>query len=461
MQHRIDVLNLEWRSHEYRDRAIASPVCNYLRYLGFSVIEASVFNGYRLIDELKPKVLFQSNSIGAPINHQIVKYAASLGIKCYSSFSEGNFRENDISTFIWGHNNDSLFYEDALFVWSQSKADMMIKHSQNLREKIKISGGIGFDIYKLTPAPISKTEFLSSYEKDHYSKVIGVGCFDFGIFNKLDPRFERENANRPDKEYEIFLKDRSLFNETLNSVISNNPDILFLLKEHPGNQLGRWASAIEGLDVYQNVLIIKNEIPIYKCISVSDFWISYESTTVLEAWLLNKQTCLLNPLGGDFVRDSISLGSPIYCNAIDIQNAINKFYLGQTIPGFESKVNIRHNLIETTIQWDDGLNHVRAGNLIAEALYSFKNNYCNTFSISTELKLQIFREKLFYSISEFIRKHLKFLKIFPRVNRALDLRHFDEQEVIELSNNLLKSQLDYYKKRSLTKAQLMQIKCIQ
>ena len=55
-------------------------------------------------------------------------------------------------------------------------------------------------------------------------------------------------------------------------------------------------------------------------ISLSDLWITYESTTALEAWLLGVPTCLLNPSGTDFnFREGYHLGqenflAPLRCH---------------------------------------------------------------------------------------------------------------------------------------------------
>ena len=54
----MDVLNLEWTSYPSRDRNMATLVCNYLRYMGVTVKESSVFCGFEMIDKLKPGLLF-------------------------------------------------------------------------------------------------------------------------------------------------------------------------------------------------------------------------------------------------------------------------------------------------------------------------------------------------------------------------------------------------------------------
>ncbi len=68
----IDILNLEWTSSNSRDRLAATLVNNYLKLQNYRIHEGSVFDGYYLIDSLKPKILFMTNSIGAHENRDLM-----------------------------------------------------------------------------------------------------------------------------------------------------------------------------------------------------------------------------------------------------------------------------------------------------------------------------------------------------------------------------------------------------
>ena len=83
MKNRVDVLSLEWTSYPSRDREAATLVCNYLKYMGVSVYEGSIFNGYFLIDRFNPKILFITNSVGSLLNLDIVKYAKAKELSVY------------------------------------------------------------------------------------------------------------------------------------------------------------------------------------------------------------------------------------------------------------------------------------------------------------------------------------------------------------------------------------------
>lgn len=238
---------------------------------------------------------------------------------------------------------------------------MVIRHYPQTISQIKISGGVGFDLYRILPK-IDKTAFLEKYQKKTFCKIIGIGCWDFGFIYREDMRYGFAGKLVDDPTFSYFDQERRVFNEIILNIIKKNPDILFLIKEHPGCLLGYKGSAIEGCDKFHNVLILKNQEPIINCISVSDFWVTYESTTALEAWLLMKQTCLINPQGGNFKRDKVALGSPIYTNFDQIQDAIRWFGKTGELIGFKEREAIRREIICETIQWDDGLNHVRVGN---------------------------------------------------------------------------------------------------
>lgn len=461
MSRKVSVLNLEWITETpSRDRIIASLVCNYLRHLGYSVFEGSVFNGYELIFKLRPQVLFISNSVGAPINSELIEYASKLGISCFSGFSEGNFRENYIHDFIWGHNKNKVFFEKNIFIWSRKKKELTLKYFPELDSQIKICGGIGFDLYQINNNHLNKSDFLEKHNKYGFSKIIGVGCFDFGPFYDADSRHKSVKSNILHSEILIFQKDRKLFRDCLEELIRSNSDKLFLLKEHPSNELGQWASGIEDLDDYNNVITIKREATIFDCISMSDIWITYESTTALEAWLLGKQTCLLNPSGGNFNRDEISNGSPLYKTSNEVQLAIDFVYKGKTIQGFKEKSQLRSKLIENTIQWADGLNHVRTGNVLAEAVKFSNNSWSLKKMILSVIQFEVIKQILFWKATILITKYFNYFLKFPRIRSAVEMRFYKPIEIEKYSRNLMIYQQLYYEKLGLRKEQLTLIKSI-
>lgn len=443
---KINVLNLEWTSYPSRDRNVASLICNYLCIQGYSVIEESIFNGFHAIDKYKPELLFLTNGVGAKINFQLVKYASLKGIKVVTLTSEGNFKDdiNCIPEFLWGWNKDCCLYEDVNMQWSERTRKLTLDRFPELAGKIRVSGAVGFDYYKIVPA-IGKQEFLKKYEKSDYHKVIGIGCWDFSLFNEADSRYESIIKSYESNVIARFRKDRDLFNYIIRKVIKNNGDILFILKEHPGNTMGYYESAIDGCEEYNNVLILKQD-SIVDCMSASDFWISYESTTNIEAWMLDKQTCLINPTGIDFPRANVYRGTPNYKTAEEMQNAINEFYTTHSLPGFSELRDERVGVIHDVIEWEDGLNHVRAGNQIIKLLQSGcdkKKSFKRLFFIPLKLHYTIATKTRIKKNSYVYNKY----------------HNFRIQELQLNSKRIKEALLAFYKNRGLTPNELKSIYC--
>ena len=438
----VDILNLEWSSSGSRDRIVASLVCNYLREKGYNVYEGSVFKGYSLLDDLKPKVLFMTNSVGADINLKTIKYAASKSIPSITLLSEGNFLEGDKNTeiFAWGINNEKILYENYSLYWTIRTLKQSLNLYPQLTNRIFVSGSVGFDTYKII-SEINNTDFLKKYKKENYKKIIGIGCWDFGILEETDHRYVWSRNQFGDEAIKKLKNDKIDFNLILKKIIINNPSILFLLKKHPGVLNGNTASGIEGLELFENVLIIKDEEPIIDCILISDFWLSYESTTALEAWLLDKQTCLLNPNSFFWKRDPIHLGSPIFRTYDELNDAIYSFYKKKIIPGFNIKIKEREKLISDFSEFRDGFNHVRVGNFIIENISTPVKSKIKIKDYFL-LKIIALKQKLMLTIS----RYLMFVNYFKNFQRRVET--FNDQEVQDYSSSLRKLQIKFYTKKN-------------
>lgn len=353
--------------------------------------------------------------------------------------------------FLWGWNKDEQLFENIHMQWSNRTKDYSLKLNPELKEHIKVSGGVGFDRYALAQFQ-KRTTFLTKYDKAEFKKIIGVGCWDFGPMYPEDNRYAISKERLSNAEIERFKSDGIQFRDYLSTVIQANPTILFILKEHPGRQLGRMSSGIDTLDQFKNVLVLKNEEGVSDCISISDFWLVYESTTALEAWLLGKQTCKLNPSGEDFFRDKLHEGSPNYLTATDLQKAINGFYKTGNLPAFHSKKEQREQIIEETIQYADGLNHVRAGNEIIQLLQQQTDT-----TLAKETTTQQFlrlQQKLMWDLAPFFKYIPTKEKFFHRRN------NFSDQGVQVFSKKRLKEQMAFYQKKQLTKESLRNITCL-
>jgi|GEM_PF-520949 len=452
--HKVAVLNLEWASYPCRDRIMATLVCNYLRYQGYSVNEESIFNGYYWINRLRPRVFFITNTIGAKENFEIVKYANGKGLKVISLISEGNFKETKdfVEEFVWGWNKEKIMYEDIHLQWSERTRNLTLKYYPELNSKVRVSGGVGFDIYKILPLP-ERESFLKKYGKEKYQKIVGIGCYDFSSYYPHDHRFNIvKKVYSSEAEIIRFRRDRDSFREILSRIIPANPDILFLLKKHPGAPADNFAAGIEGLESLDNVLIIQSQEVIFDCLAVSDFWLVYDSTTALEAWLMDKPTGLINPSGTDFLRDNLYLGSPNYSTVEELQKAIDEYYRSGNLVGFAEKEPERRKLIKDIVQWDDGLNHVRAGNEIISLL---ENNLTGEYKPEPpDYLVKRLRNRLLWIFSP----ALKFLPKFRFY--AERKKNFNRKQLRDFQEKLLKAQIQFYRSRNLSSDKLKKIKCL-
>lgn len=451
---RIDVLNLEWASTPSRDRVMATLVCNYLRIHGVRVEERSVFDGYHALNELKPRLLFLTNTVGAPQNLNLMRYAKSRACMGLSLISEGNFQGDSKfqQEMIWGWNKQKTLVEDIHLQWSDRTRTITLQQHPELAGRVRVAGGVGFDNYVISQRRPDRRKFFSDYGKNNYEKIVGVGCWDFGCLYPEDPRYVTFGPLYSDSQIKRFHKDGNDFDKILTEVALAHPNILFLVKHHPGLLLGHKGAGTMGLPDLPNVVILKNEIPVFDCIALSDFWLVYESTTAMEAWLLGKQTCLLNPSGRDFPRDIINEGSPVYINAEQVTSAIHYFYECGELPQFGERECDRRRVIQQTIQWDDGLNHVRAGNEILNLLEAAGSTSMQREVIKQRLKR--WKQHVKWALSPYI------YKIKNCNNEWANRKNFVNTDMQKFASERLQEQLDFYQLKGLNFEQLRQIRGI-
>lgn len=449
---RIDVLNLEWTSSPSRDRVTATLVCNYLRIQGVSVEERSVFDGYHELNKLKPKLFLITNTVGAPVNRDLMRYAKSRDCLGLSLISEGNFQGDAKfhQEMIWGWNKQKSLEEDLHLQWSDRTQKITLQQHPELIGRIRVSGGVGFDNYVISNRRPDRNKFFSDYVKNEYERIIGVGCWDFGCLYPEDPRYATFGPLYSDSQIQRFRKDGNDFDKILTEVALAHPHILFLVKHHPGLLLGHKGAGTAGLSKLPNVVVLKNEISVFNCIALSDFWLVYESTTAMEAWLLGKQTCLLNPSGRDFPRDIINEGSPVFTNAEQLASAIHDFYKCGELPGFSECENNRRRVIQETIQWDDGLNHVRAGNEILNLLESVDELPIQEETVRQ--RQQRWRQHIRWMLSPYI------YRLRRCHNESANRKNFVHTELKKYGEDKLQDQLAFYQSKGLTINQLRQVK---
>jgi len=359
---KLDILNLEWPNSD-RDLHIVTPSLVFLhKKYNISYKTESIFNGYYALIKYRPNVLILSNFVGASINYNIANIAFNMGIKVISFISEGNFKEEELLLYLYGKNylnkNNNLVI-DKYLLWNKKSKDLIDNHISNLNNVFIVTGATGFDRYKLLRYT-NKEQFLID-NKLSYSKVIGIAGWAFGIFFNENKKYYIKTYGN--EQVSMHQKDLKKINAIYKRLVMNNPDTLFILRYHPAT-INLEEDEFDGLDNYENVFISSKyqnqQYQISDLVNISDLWIGYETTTALEAWLLNKQTFLINPTRSDFIRENIHKGSPIVKSASEAQSLIDEFFTNGTIDDFEKLQSFREEIIKDVIEYGDGKNHIRA-----------------------------------------------------------------------------------------------------
>ena len=414
---RLDILNLEWPDSD-RDLHIVMPVLVYLeKKYDISFKTCSIFSGYYYLLKYRPKMLLISNFSGAGINHEIVKLAYKMGIKVVSLISEGNVKSEVAHQFLWGWNKDEVLYLDRMLLWSRRSEKIFLDIAPGLENKFVTVGATGFDRYKLLNFK-TKEDFLKE-NRLRYQKIIGIAAwgFDhfFGEYYEEHKGFFIENFG--EEQIEMHRTDLIKLQNIYKDLIEKNPDILFILRYHPGT-IDFEKNEFFGLEKYDNVFIsdkvTNTHYQISDLINISDLWIGYETTTALEAWLLDKKTFLINPTKSDFIRENVHKGSPIVKTYNEAQSIIDEFYTTGTMQRFESLQNTRDGIIKDVIEYGDGKNHIRAAEEILKVLRQPKKKKNFYFRIYKEAAKQLTKHVLSKTILRGRWPELKYKKNFAQ-----------------------------------------------
>jgi surface carbohydrate biosynthesis protein len=383
------------------------------RFLNCSFVHAFVYDVFAVYRE-KPDLVLLANTIGSPLYFEISRYATQQGVKVFSLISEGNFRTDGAYNY-WGYNTDKIFYQEFLCLWSERTRDFLRKELPQVSDRIVLTGGTGFDRYKMYSF-LSKEEYFKIKQIKPYKRVIGYAGWAFGkLYNKqgLDELlyYFKNNQERL-KWLEV---QRSLVESTLKEAIEKNPDTLFILKKHPNEEnpsiIKEGLNEMLRLESYPNVLYIRAEENIHDLIAISDVWLAFESTTAMEAWLMGKQTMLINP-DPDFNRDELYKGSVLVKDYVELETKLNEYYSTGRVADFYSKdkEEARLKIIKDTIGFGDGFNHIRAAYYLEKLLGTITKESLETRKYRFSMKYFVM-SMLMYGGSAFYNKKL-FSKLY-------------------------------------------------
>ncbi len=366
---KLDILNLEWPDSDRDMHIVTASLLHLKNKYNISYETKSIFNAYYYLIKYKPKMLVLSNFVGAGINYQVADMAFNMGIKVVSFISEGNFKEEELDLYLYGKNcinrNNNIVI-DKYFLWNRNSKELIVNKYSALENILYVTGATGFDRYKLLKYP-SKDKFLLENSMQ-YKKIIGIAGWAFGIFFNENKEYYIGAYGK--EQVLMHQEDLYKLNNVYKNLIINNPDILFILRYHPAT-INLKEDEFLKLGEHKNVFISNkyqnNSYQISDLINISDLWIGYETTTALEAWLLNKTTFLINPTKSDFIRENIHKGSPIVKNEKDAQSLIDEYFHNGAIKQFESLLLFRDEIIKDVIQYSDGKNYIRAAGEVIKA----------------------------------------------------------------------------------------------
>lgn len=438
---RLDVLNLEYTSFSSRDTESATLVCNYLRMQGLKVVEGCVFQGYELLLRHRPKLLYITSVDGADIHVKVAQFAKYLGCKVVSHCGEGIYSHRKTDCQFLGSLYGQSYPLDKWLLWNETALRKFKEILPEIEETLQLTGSPGHDRYRIVPCHTNLTI------PQGYRTVVGVGCWAWWPHNYAEPH---------QKE---FIENEGLrFEQELRRLIAHSRDTFFLLKEHPG-AVSHEDSGISSCIDYPNVMVLKQE-SIFDCIAACDIWLTVESTTATEAWLLGKQTALLNPSGTDWPvpRQKFYAAQPNFPTADAWLNAIARFQETGELPGFADYSEKRQKLLCEIAGHTDGLNHVRTGNIILDVLAS-----PHTQTIATSLKdhvkltLNNFLHWHFAKYHRWMPKQIPYFKQFEIFQKEIEKDWHGDAERKALSRLRHEQQKTFYAKNNLSLSQLRDI----
>lgn len=363
---KVDILNLEWVS-DGRDTHIIEPVLISLeeRY-GYSVKRSSVWGALYKLLWYRPRVFVMSNDNGAENNVKIFHFANLLGIYTVTLISEGlhHIVKDEIGDrqltedIMWSHNTKKEVYWDLKIIWSNRLLyDFQRWIPETDLKKVCVCGATGFDRYKLfAKSNIDLIRKLNIKE----SRIVLVAGWGFDAAKKC---IEQIDGREYYKDVAKIFCQRDSVKEIYKTMIEENPNVAFILKYHPGT-FDKSETEFYGLEEYSNVYPLKNEIEMSQLIRESDLLIAFESTTAIEAWLLNKMVFFVNPLGTDFMRQDMYKGTVIIDSTDKMRYMFSKFLNAELIEEYEMKADIRNQIIKNNIEYDDGFNYLRTAKTI-------------------------------------------------------------------------------------------------
>jgi len=356
-------------SNEPRDFYITFPVLHYIEHqMGYSVSFRFAWDAHTLYTD-PPDMVLLPNARGHNMYFELSRYCFQSGIPHFVLDSEGNFIPDPLYDY-WGYNTDKRFYYPIHLPWSERIRQFLLTYYPVTPEQVRVCGATGFDKYRYLHFP-GREEVLTRLGKPGFKHVIGYAGWAFG---------KRYTDQLPyvlgiiQKDVEWFEAQRDQISSILRTAIEANPDILFILKKHPRENFESdtrdTPNEMNPLRNYANVVYLRNEEEIQDLIGISDLWLSFESTSAMEAWMMEVPTAFINP-DPHFQRSPIWKGCHILPDYSALAGIIDEVVRkgNASAVASEDVLSRRAEVIRESIGFADGLNHLRAGRAIADSIH--------------------------------------------------------------------------------------------
>ena len=357
---------------------------------------------YKKLKKKNFKILVYDEEGLVPINEKI-----------YLSTRASEEIFDTIDYFIcWGNKQFSLVYNNI---------------SKKKRRKVLNLGNPRIDILKKKYRPLFNKEITQIKIKNYIliNTTFGQANHFFGE-KKLIIKYETNNFLKSRKEKLIFYKFREfkkkrfiLFNDTILDLVKKNPDINFVIRPHPSEDIEKY----KFLKIFPNVLVTKkyNVIP---WILKSKLVISDYCSTSIEAKMLGvpslnyKVPTKINFLDKTFYEDSIKIK-----NFSELNNIINK----KKSIKLKKISNLKKRLINTDKKFSSS----------KKLFYHVINSYnFNKKRISIKDHLTYIFGKITISIYLFIFKNLYSEEKCKNIDKSYLINDLDKIIKIEKQNNL-------------------------
>lgn len=385
------VLFVEW-STSGREFDMQFPLMYFFKNILNWKVEYKCAYNLPSITASVPDLVILSSTGGESRGLKIVEWCYQSDIPVFSSFTEGMFREKELDEFVWGWNKSKHYVENLRMLWSKPSYEMTIKKYPKLKDKIRVSGAIGFDKYRLL-------ENKKKYTDERFKKVIGYAAFDYNS-SLRSPRRDILAEALGQKYLNFLTNELEITKNLLRKLIQKNEDILFLIKSHPGDQ-GCIPLEVDGIDHLPNVKVITAQYePIFNIVKEADIWLSGNSTTVIDAWLCNKPTISL--ISEEREKATPALGASILSqDYAKINQYIKEFFETGQINKFEKWAKKRQQYLSELVGFSDGMNHVRYMSFLKPFIESAEShkNTDKRWNIPLKEKILETLKHLIYSVS--------------------------------------------------------------